>query len=78
MGSSVYKIIEVVGTSSSSWEAAAENAVEVTGMSVKDLRVAEVDRLDVEVEDGKVVAFRARVMISFRVPGLTPLPFKPL
>ncbi len=66
MGSSVYKIIEVVGTSSSSWEAAAKNAVEITGMSVKDLRIAEVDRLDMKVEDGKVVAFRARVMISFK------------
>ncbi len=66
MGSSVYKIIEVVGTSSASWEAAAKNAVEIAGQTLTDLRIAEVDKLDMKIEDGKVVAFRARVKISFK------------
>lgn len=69
MGESVYKIIEVVGTSSASWEAAAKNAVEISGQTLSDLRVAEVERLDMKMEDGKVVAYRARVMISFKYQG---------
>ncbi len=66
MGNSVYKIIELVGTSASSWEEAAKNAVETAGQSLKDLRVAEVSELDMKVEDGKVTAFRARVKLSFK------------
>lgn len=74
MGSSVYKMIELVGTSSTSWESAAKNAVELAGESLSDMRVAEVDRLDMKMQDGKVVAFRARVTVSFKYkerPALT-------
>jgi hypothetical protein len=63
---SIYKIIEVVGTSKSSWEEAAKNAVEVAGKSLEDLRVAEVVKLDMVIEKGKVVAYRTRVNISFK------------
>lgn len=64
---SVYKIIEMVGTSSKSWEDAAKNAVEAAGESLRDLRVAEVVTLDMKVEDGKVAAYRARVQLSFKL-----------
>lgn len=67
MSDSVYKIIELVGTSPSSWEEAAKNAVEKAGESLNDVRVAEVTKLDMRVEDGKVVAYRARVSISFKL-----------
>ncbi len=73
MGSSVYKIIEVVGTSNASWEAAAKNAVEIAGQSLQDLRIAEVEQLDMKITDGKVVAFRARVKISFKYKDRPPL-----
>lgn len=66
MADSVYKVIQLVGTSKSSWEEAAKNAVETAGQSLKDLRVAEVGKLDMKVEDGKVTAFRARVNLSFK------------
>ena len=66
MAESVYKVIELVGTSSDSWEAAARAAVERAGKSLRDLRVAEVGKLDMKVEDGKVVAYRARVKLSFK------------
>lgn len=66
MPDSVYKIIEVVGSSDESWEDAARKAVETAGKTVKDLRVAEIAELDMKVEDGKVTAFRARVKISFK------------
>ena len=69
MAESVYKIIEVVGTSATSWEDAAKNAVEMAGQSLQDLRVAEVTEMDLKVEEGKVVAFRARVKISFKYLG---------
>jgi len=69
MANSVYKIIEVVGTSDKSWEDAAKNAVETAGKSLKNLRIAEVTKLDMKVEDGKVVAFRARVTVSFKYEG---------
>lgn len=69
MTESVYKIIEVVGTSAVSWEEAAKNAVETTGQSLQDLRVAEVTELDMKMEEGKVAAFRARVKISFKYLG---------
>lgn len=66
---SVYRITEVVGVSEESWEDAARNAVEMAGKTLRDLRVAEVGRLDMKVEDGKVVAFRARVQLSFKYEG---------
>ena len=66
MSESVYRIIDVVGVSEESWEAAAKNAVETASGTVRDLRVAEVTKLDMKVEDGKVTAFRARVAISFK------------
>jgi len=66
MADSVYKIIEVVGTSDLSWEDAARNAVETAGSSIHDLRVAEISRLDMTIEDGKIKSYRARVNISFR------------
>jgi dodecin len=66
----VYKIVELVGVSPVSWEAAAKNAVETAAKSLRDLRVAEVMKLDMKVEDGNVVAFRARVSVSFKVETL--------
>ena len=70
MPDSVYKVIELVGTSESSWEEAAKNAVETAGESLKDLRIAEIVDLDLKVEEGKVVAYRAKVNLSFKYePG---------
>lgn len=66
MGDSVYKVVELVGTSEKSWEEAARVAVETAGKSLHDLRIAEVSKLDMKVEDGSVVAFRARVKLSFK------------
>jgi len=66
MSGSVYKVIELVGTSEKSWEDAAKQAVETAGESLKDLRVAEVTTLDMRIEDNKVVAFRAKVSLSFK------------
>ena len=66
MGESVYKIIELVGSSPKSWEEAAQNAVSTAGKSLKDLRVAEITKLDMKVEGGEVKAFRARVNLSFK------------
>ncbi len=66
MADSVYKVIELVGTSDASWEQAAKNAVETAGKSLKNLRIAEIGQLDMKVEDGKVSAFRARVKVSFK------------
>jgi flavin-binding protein dodecin len=63
---SIYKIIDVVGTSKTSWEDAAKNAVETAGKSLEDLRVGEVVKLDLVIEKGKVVAYRSRVNISFK------------
>ena len=63
---SAYKIIELVGTSDVSWEEAARNAVETAGRSLRDLRVAEVTKLDMKIEDGKVASFRARLNLSFK------------
>jgi len=64
--SSVYKVIEVIGTSPKSWEEAAKNAVETAAKSLEDLRVAEVVELDMRLDDNKVVAYRARVRVSFK------------
>ncbi len=66
MSDSVYKVIELVGTSANSWEEAASNAVETAGKSLKELRVAEVRELDMKLEDGKVVAYRVKVKLSFK------------
>ena len=66
MADSVYRVTEVIGTSSESWEAAARNAVETAAGTVRDLRVAEVVREDVTIQDGKVQEFRVRLGISFK------------
>lgn len=66
MARSTYKIIELVGTSDLSWEDAAKGAVETAGESLRDLRVAEITKLDLTIEEGKVTAYRARVNVSFK------------
>jgi len=66
MSDSVYKVIELVGTSSVSWEEAAKNAVETATKSLRDLRVAEVTKMDLKIDNGKVVAYRTRVALSFK------------
>jgi hypothetical protein len=66
MSNSVYKVIELVGSSYTSWEDAAKNAVETAGKTLKDLRIAEITKLDMKVENGKVTAYRARVNLSFK------------
>jgi flavin-binding protein dodecin len=66
MAESVYRVTEVVGVSSDSWEQAAKNAVEMVGSSVRDLRIAEVIRQDVTIEDGKISGFRIRLGVSFK------------
>ena len=68
-GDGVYRIIEVVGTSAKSWEDAAMNAVETAAKSLRDLRIAEVVKMDMKVDGGKVVAFRTRVLLSFKYEG---------
>lgn len=67
MSNSVYKLIELVGTSETSWEEAAQAAVETASKSLRGVRIAEVGKLDMTVTDGKVSAFRARVTVSFRL-----------
>ncbi|HWK85248.1 MAG TPA: dodecin family protein [Caldimonas sp.] len=64
--SGVYRVTEIIGTSPVSWEAAAKSAVETAAASLRDLRVAEVNKLDLKIEGGKVVAFRAKVSLSFK------------
>jgi flavin-binding protein dodecin len=66
MINSTYKIIELVGTSTSSWEDASKNAIETASKTLKDLRVAEITKLDLKIENGKVAAYRARVNLSFK------------
>ena len=66
MGNSVYRVTEVIGTSSASWATAASNAVETAAKSIRDLRVAEATRFDVTIEDGKVKEYRVRLGISFK------------
>lgn len=66
MPESVYKVIELVGTSSESWEKAALTAVETAAMSLRDLRIAEVVQQDLQIEEGKVVSYRVRVKVSFK------------
>ena len=65
-GEAVYKIVEVIGTSTKSWEDAARVAVETAAKSLRDLRIAEIGKLDMKIDDGKVVAYRARVSLSFK------------
>jgi len=65
-GEGVYRITEVIGTSTKSWEDAATNAVSAASKTLRDLRVAEIGKLDMKVEGGKVVAYRARVQLSFK------------
>jgi len=66
MADSVYRVTEVIGVSSESWEAAARNAVETAGGTVRDLRIAEVIRQDVTIEDGAVASYRVRLSLSFK------------
>ena len=69
MSESVYKIIELVGTSTVSWEQAAKNAVEKAAMTLRDLRIAEVEALDMHIKDGKIESYRAKVKVSFKFEG---------
>jgi flavin-binding protein dodecin len=69
MADSVYKVIELVGTSSESWEKATAAAVKQAAKSLRDLRIAEVSELDVQLEAGKIVAYRAKVKVSFKYEG---------
>ena len=69
MPESVYKIVELVGTSSESWEKAAATAVSQAGKSLRDLRVAEVSQLDLALKDGKVKSYRAKIKVSFKYEG---------
>jgi hypothetical protein len=64
--SGVYRVTEVIGTSTISWEDAAKNAVQTAAKSLRDLRIAEVTKLDVKIENGKVAAFRTRIALSFK------------
>jgi flavin-binding protein dodecin len=66
MSESVYRVTEVIGVSAESWEAAARNAVETAGETIRDLRVAEAKRFDVTIADGKIVSYRVRLDISFK------------
>jgi flavin-binding protein dodecin len=65
----IYRVIDVIGTSKASWEEAARSAVETASKSLRDLRVAEVTKMDLKVENGKVVAYRTRVQLSFKYEG---------
>ncbi|MFW6200083.1 MAG: dodecin family protein [Gemmatimonadota bacterium] len=69
MSDSVYKVIELVGSSSESWEKAASNAVERAARSLDELRIAEVSEMDLQIEDGKVRAYRVKVKVSFKYKG---------
>jgi dodecin len=69
MADSVYKVITLIGTSTESWERAATAAIERASQSLRDLRVAEVKELDMQLEEGKVVAYRAKVKVSFKYEG---------
>jgi dodecin len=66
MTDSIYRVTEVIGTSSQSWEEAAKNAVETAAKTLRDLRVGEVEKLDLTIEDGRVSLYRAKVSISFK------------
>ena len=66
MPNSVYKLVEVVGSSPESWEKAAQVAVETAGQTLRDLRVAEVEKLDIHLENGRIAAYRVKVKLSFK------------
>ncbi|MBN1947034.1 MAG: dodecin domain-containing protein [Bradymonadales bacterium] len=66
MSEQIYKVIELVGSSETSWEEAARKAVEMAGKSLRDLRIAEVTQMDMRIEDNKVVAYRTKVKVSFK------------
>ncbi|HSA90273.1 MAG TPA: dodecin family protein [Burkholderiales bacterium] len=68
-GGTVYRVTEVIGTSTNSWEDAVRNAVKTASGSLRDLRIAEIAKLDVKIEDGKVTQFRARLALSFKYEG---------
>jgi flavin-binding protein dodecin len=65
----VYRVTEVIGTSANSWEDAARNAVKTAASSLRDLRIAEIEKLDVKIEDGRITQFRARLALSFKYEG---------
>jgi hypothetical protein len=69
MAESVYKVIELVGTSDESWEKAAQAAVEMASQSLRDLRIAEIVELDMQLDDGQIIAYRAKVKVSFKYKG---------
>jgi flavin-binding protein dodecin len=69
MAESVYKVIELVGTSTESWEKAAQAAVKRAAATLRDLRIAEISQLDMQIKDGKVEAYRAKVKVSFKYEG---------
>ena len=69
MAESVYKVIELVGTSTESWEKAAAAAVELAGKSLRDLRIAEIAQLDMQLKNGKIESYRAKVKVSFKYEG---------
>jgi flavin-binding protein dodecin len=68
-GEGVYRVIDVIGTSKVSWEDATKHAVETATRSLRDLRIAEVQKLDVKIDNGRIVAYRARVQVSFKYEG---------
>ena len=68
-GDTVYRVTEVIGTSSTSWEDAVRNPVKTAAGTLRDLRIAEIEKLDVKIEEGKVVQFRARLALSFKYEG---------
>jgi dodecin len=70
MDQSVYKIVTLVGTSKESWEAAAAAAVKKASMSLRDLRIAEVEELDMQLDEGEIISYRAKVRVSFKYHGL--------
>lgn len=69
MAESVYKFIEVVGTSSESWEKAAAAAIEMSAKSLRDLRIAEVVEMDMQIDNGKIISYRTKLKLSFKVEG---------
>jgi flavin-binding protein dodecin len=66
VGESVYKVIEIIGTSEESWEKAAANAVNKAAVSLRDLRIAEVVEMDIQIDDGEVITYRTKLKVSFK------------